>query len=145
MKKTAIRIVAPALVAMMILIGCTQSASKPGAAAEQPAAATFSAKSTDGRLEAKVVVAGKVAMVELKAADFDLNPTFASETPVDPVNKENEGHFIVQHNDNDPRYLAFLRTSLSDLEAGKHTLKVQMVNNDNSPIGVETRVEFDVK
>lgn len=140
------------VVAAAIFAGCSQS--KP---AEQPqteapkteAPATigteFAGKSADGSVEAKLKVSGKVALLEVNAKDFTWNKTFAAKEPKEPKNVAGEGHAILTLDTKEPVYLGTMRHSLSGLEPGKHTLKVALVNNDNSPLNRELTVEFEVK
>lgn len=142
-----------ALAAAVVMAGCSKPAVQPvekpaAAASAQPdanAPAVFTAKSADGRLETKVIVSGKVASVENVIKEFAWNAAFASKTPKEPKNKQNEGHVIIQLDDKEPKYVGTVRTSLMDLAPGKHTLKVTVVNNDNSPAGAEATVPFEVK
>jgi predicted small lipoprotein YifL len=148
------------LVAAALFAGCSQSkpAEQPKTEApkqtetkkEEPKAAApvsteFTGKSADGKLEVKVKVSGKVALVEMAAKDFAWNATFASKTPKDPKNKDGEGHAILTLDTAEPKYVGTMRTSFSGLTPGKHTLKIALVNNDNSPINREATVEFEVK
>lgn len=145
------------VVAAAVFTGCSQSkpAEQPKAEApkaeapktEAPAALSteFNGKSADGKLEAKLKVSGKVALLEMNAQEFVWNKTFASKTPKDPKNVAGEGHAIITLDTKEPIYVGTLRHSFSNLEAGKHTLKIALVNNDNSPIGRELTIEFEVK
>ncbi|MFZ5825079.1 MAG: hypothetical protein ACOY94_12180 [Bacillota bacterium] len=138
-------------VAAALFTGCTQSkpAEQPKAEApkqEEPAkAGPVTAKSADGKLEVKVSAAGAVAMVEMKAQGFTWNKTFAAKEPKEPKNAPGEGHAILTLDGGEPMYVGTMRYALKDLKPGKHTLKVQLVNNDNSPLGTEVSVDFEVK
>lgn len=157
MKRTAALVVL--LVTLAFAAGCAKPAEKttPPPAQEtktdppkvdlpKPTTQTFSAKSTDGKLEAKVIVAGQVASVELVTKDWAWNSTHAKEEPGQDVkNAAGEGHAIMTLDQEKPKYHGAMRSSLSDLKPGKHSLKVQLVNNDNSPTGTEATVEFEVK
>jgi hypothetical protein len=138
-----------------VLAGCSKAEptkEQPKAAEqknEQKAAATssFTGKSADGKLEVKVTPAGEVASVEMKAKDWKWNATFASKEPKDPKNAAGEGHAILVLDGKEPIYVGSVRTALNKLTKGKHTLKVSLVNNDNTPLSpaVEATVEFEVK
>lgn len=139
-------------VAAAIFTGCTQSkpAEQPPKAEEpkkeEPAkAGPVTGKSSDGKLEVKISATGKVALVEMTAKDFTWNKSFASKEPKEPKNVAGEGHAILTLDGGEPVYVGTLRHALSDLTPGKHTLKVVLVNNDNSPVGTETSVDFEVK
>lgn len=157
MKRTAAFL---ALLALLVVAGaCAKPAEKPAEKPAQntqteppkvdipkPSTQTFSAKSADGKLEVKVILAGKVASVELVAKDWTWNSAHAKEEPgKDVKNVAGEGHAILTLDQEKPKHHGAMRTSLSDLKPGKHSLKVQLVNNDNSPTGAEATVEFEVK
>ena len=158
MKKTAASLAAVAVAGLigltgLIMAGCSKLAQKPaaGSAGQLAAAATmapdvvrFLAKSADGKLEARVVVSGKVASVEMAATGWTWNANFASKSPVDPKNVDGEGHAILTLDTREPIYVGSMRTGLTNLSPGKHTLKVQLVQNDNTPV-TEATVDFEVK
>lgn len=156
MKRTA------ALLALLAILavagGCAKPAEKPAPPAQntqndppkvdlpKPTTQTYTAKSADDKLEVKVVLAGKVASVELMAKGWAWNSTHAKEEPANDVkNVTGEGHAILTLDQEKPKHHGAMRTSLSELKPGKHSLKVQFVNNDNSPTGTEATVEFEVK
>lgn len=143
-------------VAAAVFAGCTQSkpaeqpkeepkAAEP--AKEEPASigTEFTGESADGKLSVKMKVAGTVALVEMTAKEFTWNKTYAAKEPEDPKNNGNEGHAILTLDSNEPAYVGTLRHALSNLTPGEHTLKVELVNNDNSPKGVEATIKFTVK
>ncbi len=149
MKKIAATMAAFAL-AGAVLAGCSKPAEKP---AEKPAttttqpeipkaaSTTFTGKSADGKLEVKVVVAGKVASIEMKATGF----TFVAPPAKDAKNNPGEGHAQLIVDTKDPVTASQMRHALSGLEAGKHTLTVKLANNDKTATGTEAKVEFEVK
>jgi|GEM_PF-6498628 len=148
------------VIASALFAGCSQSKPaeepKKEPAAEAPKTETpapapaplsteFKGKSSDGKLEVVVKVTNKVASVEMVSQGWKWNKSFASAKPENPVNAAGEGHAILTLDTAEPKYVGTMRSALSGLTAGKHTLKVQLVNNDNSPTGSEVSVEFEVK
>lgn len=143
------------VMAAAVFAGCSKPAEQPKAEEpkqtetkkEEPAkiGSEFNGKSADGKLDVKLKVAGKVGLMEINAAGFTFNKTFAAKEPKDPVNKDGEGHVILTIDGKEPVYVGTMRHSLSDLTPGKHTAKVALVNNDNSPINREVTIEFEVK
>ncbi len=145
------------IIASALFAGCSQStpaeepkkeepkAEAPKAPEPAPTAAEFKGKSSDGKLDVVVKVTNKVATVEMNAQGFKWNKTFAAKEPEDAKNVAGEGHAILTLDTKEPTYVGTMRSALTGLESGKHTLKVQLVNNDNSATGTEASVEFEVK
>lgn len=149
MKKLFVSIIA-LMVAAAVFAGCSQSkpAEQPKAEAPKEEAkigTSIAGKSADGKLDVKLTVSGKVGLIEMNAAGFIWNKAFAAKEPKEPKNKDGEGHAILTLDTKEPMYVGTMRHSLSGLEPGKHTLKIVLVNNDNSPIGREVSIDFEVK
>jgi len=146
-KKSIGAILIAVALSSLVLSGCARkTASPPAVETPAPLSTTFTGKSPDGKLEARVIVSGKVAMVEMVTTDWTWNPTYAKADPgTDVRNAPGEGHAILALHGRDPLYVGIMRNSLIDLTPGRHTLKAKLVNNDNTPIGTEATVEFEVK
>lgn len=84
MKKSVGAVLSAVALSSLILTGCTSKTTTPPPQVEIPASAlstTYTGKSPDGKLEARIIVSGKVAIVEMVTTDWTWNPTFAKADP----------------------------------------------------------------
>lgn len=150
MKKIAAAMATLAL-AGAVLAGCSKPAEKPATTPAattpaqpeiaKPASTTYTGKSADGKLEVKLVVAGKVASVEMTTKDW----TWMAPPAKDAKNEAGKGHAQLIVDTKDPVTASQMRHSLSGLEVGKHTLTVKLANNDKTATSTEAKIEFEVK
>lgn len=150
-KKIMVSMMAVAM-AGLIVTGCSKPAEKtaekpadpkptPAQTTEKPASTSVSGKSADGKLEAKLTVSGSVALIELNTGSIAIQKPPAKDAKNDPA----QGHVRITLDSEKPMDVTTKRTSLKDIKPGKHTLKVELMNNDKTPMNIETTLSFETK
>jgi hypothetical protein len=92
-------------------------------------------------LDAKIVLDGRSATITYAVSNLQLSPDHLGK-----ANVPGEGHL---HLTVDGKQKAMLKTTapvkLENLNPGKHTIQLDLQNNDHSTLGVEKNFEIEVK